>query len=181
MGISAGITYTLIPTYFSEIALVNHRGLITCSQSFSMQFGILLMNVYCTFISLNNISALPIVLTVICGVLLWTVPETPHYLLLRKDYDQAANALEQIREVYEEKEMQIIVQHVENHNHNLCDNWRDLFLVSHNRKMILVVTLIVITSQFSGSNVIACHMNDILLDLGKNLIMAYVYFPCPTM
>lgn len=174
MGISAGMCFPLILIYFSEIALVNHRGMVTSSQAFSMKLGVLLMYIYSAFVPSKNTFIFPTTLVVLSGLLLLTVPETPYYLVLHKNYEKAKKSLTRLRQTFEEKEIQMIVNDTEN-----CVakcKWKDLFLVSNNRKVLLIVTSIVVTSQFAGNAIILAYINDIFIAFGKKSSMKYVHF-----
>uniref|UniRef100_A0A1B6LYD2 Major facilitator superfamily (MFS) profile domain-containing protein n=1 Tax=Graphocephala atropunctata TaxID=36148 RepID=A0A1B6LYD2_9HEMI len=92
-GAAVGIVYTVVPVYLGEIAGTDSRGAIT-SLFFIMNWMGYLFE-YCTgpFLSFDNYTLLTLATTVLYFLLVWILPESPYYCLMRGDRKEAYKSL----------------------------------------------------------------------------------------
>uniref|UniRef100_A0A1B6IUP5 Major facilitator superfamily (MFS) profile domain-containing protein n=1 Tax=Homalodisca liturata TaxID=320908 RepID=A0A1B6IUP5_9HEMI len=101
-GAAVGIVYTVVPVYLGEIASTDSRGAITSLFFIFSWLGYLFE--YCTgpFFSFSNYTLLTLATTVLFFVLVWILPESPYYCLMKGDRKEAYRSLLWFRRSSEE-------------------------------------------------------------------------------
>lgn len=166
-GIGIGVSSVVAPTYISEISTPATRGRLGALYQFNIVFGILI-----AFISnyilqgvggvndwrwMLGVLAVP---AIIYTVMVMGVPESPRWLITKKN-DQAAakKILSQIGVADVEKEVSSII--TSNQHEALARNTSSFFTSKHNT-IIWLAFMIAFFNQLSGINFILYYAPEIL-------------------
>jgi SP family xylose:H+ symportor-like MFS transporter len=171
-GIGVGLASMLSPMYIAEIAPARIRGNLVAWNQFAIIFGMLVIYFVNYGISklgggdtwLNTIGwrymflsgALPAALFLF---LLWFVPETPRYLMLKGDEAGARTVLAKIGSVEEgEREItEIRASLSQHHSGRLC---------SFGALLIFIGIMLSVFQQFVGINVVLYYAPEIFKNVG---------------
>ncbi len=166
-GVGVGASSVAAPTYISEIAPPDKRGRLVALYQFNIVFGILLAYVSNYLLDglggnawrwMLGVVTIP---SVIYTLLVFTVPESPRWLALKKKDDvNAKKILEQINPGTDAgKELEAIHQSV------LGEEKEKLFTGRYN-KSIMLAFLIAFFNQLSGINFVIYYSPRILQGTG---------------
>lgn len=154
-GIGVGASSVVAPMYISEISPAKIRGQMTAAFQVNVILGILSAYVsnYCLYgmsehawrfmLGIAGVPALVFLL------LLFAVPESPRFLIMKGEIDQAKFILNKIGDV----DIDGIIQSVQKQLLECQQINRKLF-VKVNKKAIIVAFLVAMFNQFSGINAI---------------------------
>lgn len=153
-GLGVGASSIAVPAYISEIAPMRIRGRLVATYQFQIVFGILVA-FFCNYLlagsSTNDWRVMLGVVAIPAAIFLgmiFKVPESPRWLLLRKhDETQARRILGLMRE----KDIDSLVAKIK--QDKLLNSNEALFVVQ-NKKPILLAFLIAAFNQLSGINFI---------------------------
>ena len=103
-GLGIGALSAIIPIYVSECVVASFRGTAVACYQLMITFGILMAYVFSYGTRPLSGSApwrvvvgLALALALILGIGLWTLPESPRWLVHRKRFDEAKRVLSRIR------------------------------------------------------------------------------------
>ncbi|TIB75584.1 hypothetical protein E3Q23_02346 [Wallemia mellicola] len=103
-GLGIGALSAIIPIYVSECVVAAFRGTAVACYQLMVTLGILLAYVFSYgtrplsgSASWRIVVGLALALSLILGIGLWTLPESPRWLVRRKRFDEAKHALARIR------------------------------------------------------------------------------------
>lgn len=182
MGFGMGIKISTIPVYSAEISPASIRGGMVTSFQLWVAFGIFIGQ--CSNLIFYRIGrlawrfqlaaafapAIPIV------ILVWWCPESPRWLLKKNRYHEAYTALCRIRnsEVIAARELyyahcQIAEEHEAFAGVSLGRRMLDLFTVPRLRRATVASSVIVISQQFSGINIVAFYSSTIFAEAGYGI------------
>jgi SP family facilitated glucose transporter-like MFS transporter 1 len=172
IGLACGYGSSVAPMYINEVSPKNVRG--TFGASF--QLGIVIFVFFAQVISLNNILgspttwhyslALPIVFSIMQIILFFIVPESPKYLLLKKNDEAGAekalrwfrghpNVHHEVTEMQEEKNQQ-----------QKAATIGDLFRTPIVRWALFIAVVLQLSQQFSGINAVFYYSSVIFKKAG---------------
>ncbi|KAF1960445.1 hypothetical protein CC80DRAFT_583125 [Byssothecium circinans] len=181
MGFGMGIKISTIPVYSAEISPASIRGGMVTSFQLWVAFGIFVGQ--CSNLIFFRIGRLawrfqlaaafaPAIPVVIC---VWWCVESPRWLLKKNRYQDAYKALCRIRnsEVIAARELyyahcQISEEHNAFAGISLGRRMLDLFTVPRLRRATLASSVVVISQQFSGINIVAFYSSTIFAEAGYN-------------
>jgi sugar porter (SP) family MFS transporter len=165
-GLGIGVSSVAAPTYVSEISTPKTRGRLGAMYQFNIVFGILvafLSNYFLEGVGGDNdwrwmlgVMAIP---SLIYTIMVFGIPESPRWLIVRKDYGQAAKVMNRLGVKYPEQEIQTIVEadaHVAQRDGN-----RNFFSSKHNR-ILWLAFMVAFFNQWSGINFILYYAPEIL-------------------
>ncbi|CAI6331766.1 unnamed protein product [Periconia digitata] len=179
MGFGMGIKISTIPVYSAEISPASIRGGMVTSFQLWVAFGIFIGQ--CSnliFFRIGRLAwrfqlaaafapAIPIV------ILIWWCVESPRWLLKKNRYHEAYAALCRIRnsEVIAARELyyahcQISEEHNAFAGISLSRRMLDLFTVPRLRRATIASSVIVVSQQFSGINIVAFYSSTIFAEAG---------------
>lgn len=120
-GLSGGLMEAPVLTYVAEVTQPRYRGMLAATGSTCVIFGVLTQFIMGTFLKWRIIALYSIVLPVISTILLFFVPESPHWLIRKQRYDIAKKSLAWLRGwapiAMIEEEYEAIKEHImKNHN-----------------------------------------------------------------
>ncbi len=170
-GVGIGVSSVVAPTYISEISVPATRGRLVAMYQFNIVFGILIAFLSNYFLQgvggandwrwMLGVLAVP---AIIYSVMVFFVPESPRWLITKKnDLDKATLALEQTGVADAKAEIAAII---ESNKHEVGTiNASQFFSAKHN-KIIWLAFLIAFFNQLSGINFILYYAPEILARMG---------------
>ncbi|CAF3967049.1 unnamed protein product [Rotaria magnacalcarata] len=172
LGLSCGYGSSVAPTYINEVSPRNLRG--TLGAAF--QLGVVVSLFLSQGISLNSVLgsentwhyalALPIVFSIMQVVLLLFVPETPKYLLIkRNDLPAAEKALQWLRK-HPHVQHEISEMQEEQRQHQHSARMVDLFFTPTVRWALFITVFLQLSQQFSGINAVIYYSTVIFQSAG---------------
>ena len=161
VGIVAGVSTAVVPTYFSEISPIAIRGAIGTMHQLGITVGILVSQALSTP-SLNLLGSQEkwqwlFLVPVLCGLLEVIVlpfcPESPSYLYTKKGKDAAREALVKLQsEAVADQYLGFIKEEIQSANAGGGESMsiRDLIFDRSLRKQLIVGITVQLMMQFSG-------------------------------
>lgn len=167
-GVGIGVSSVAAPTYISEISTPATRGRLVAMYQFNIVFGILiafLSNYFLEGIGGNNdwrwmlgVMAVP---SLIYTMLVFTIPESPRWLIARKGDDKsAAKILERLGVNDVKNEIEAIKENV-THEKQKGASQGGFFNKRYN-KIIWLAFFVAFFNQWSGINFILYYAPEIL-------------------
>ena len=167
-GMGSGIEIVVVAVYVSECATKDTRGRLICFNSVQWQFGIVLMFALGVPLSAKWLAVIPLILTLVAGALLFLLPESPSWLLKKKQRDKAIDALTwlrgkefDIKEELQEKEESIAEEESTNIGFSLKDLKERSFIVP-----LLIGVCLAIIMLSNGISVVIVFSVQIIQDAG---------------
>ncbi|CAF1297041.1 unnamed protein product [Adineta ricciae] len=174
IGVACGYGSSVAPTYINEISPKQLRGTL----GVIFQLGVVLFIFVSQAISLYPILGseskwhyalgLPIVFSIVQVVSLMFVPESPKYLLLKKDnIEQAEKALKWLRQHSDLQHELDEIRDEEAHQEKSI-RWIDLFRTPIVRWALFITIFLQLSQQLSGINAVFYYSTVILQSAGFN-------------
>ncbi|XP_046959820.1 facilitated trehalose transporter Tret1-like [Vanessa cardui] len=160
-GLGYGIAYTAAPMYLGEIASNEVRGAMATLITVMSKFGILSQYCIGPYVSMLGLASFNIAIPILFVVTFSTMPESPYYYIKTGDTNRAERSLKQLRGRYYMNEELDSMSHLVNENMKDKSRWKDLFIVSGNRKGLILLFGIYFTQQFCGSTAIISYAQQI--------------------
>ena len=172
-GIGVGLASMISPMYIAEIAPANMRGKLVSWNQFSLIFGMLVIYFVNYFIArLGNeewlttvgwrwmffSGAIP---SVLFFVLLFFVPETPRFLVMRNKEDKALKVLNKISG---KDDAQKILNEIKDTLHEKSAPW-----LSYGFFVIFIGIMLSVFQQFIGINVVLYYAGNIFRNMGSSI------------
>jgi len=169
-GIGVGLASAISPVYIGEIAPAKIRGTLVSINQFAIIFGMLV--VYFVNWGIANGQSLEWINSIgwrymflseaipaaVFGILLLFVPETPRYLALTEQNDEALRILTKINGVEKAKKiLEEIKSTVETHSAKIF---------SYGKKVVIIGILLSVFQQFVGINVALYYAPRIFESMG---------------
>ncbi|XP_063907319.1 facilitated trehalose transporter Tret1-like [Zophobas morio] len=182
-GISDGVAFTVIPLYIGEIADPEIRGLLGAGISATWIFGMLLINVVGSYLSITMTAAIcTVVPCLLLATFVW-MPESPYFLILKNDIEAARSALRKFRGRTDvEEELMRLEEAVKNQNKR-NGKVLELFTKKSNRKSLGIITVVRNSQQMSGVAAISFYTLTIFHEAGDfmsplSATILYVVIQC---
>ncbi len=171
-GVGVGIASMISPMYIAEIAPANIRGRLVSFNQFAIIFGMLLIYFVNYFIALNGneewltnegwrlmflSEVIPVTLFLI---LLFFVPETPRYLVLKNKEEKAISVLNRIAGTEEAK---AILAEIKSTTREHNAPW-----LSYGFLVIFIGIMLSVFQQFVGINVVLYYAGNIFRNMGAS-------------
>ncbi|KAF2887933.1 hypothetical protein ILUMI_18240 [Ignelater luminosus] len=169
-GISEGLIFCSVPVYLAEIAEPKIRGFIGSSITVANLFGMLLVNIIGSYLNIKTTALICSTVPVLLLVTFIWMPESPYYLIMKGNFDQARHSLTFFRKQDEvEGELKKLTIAVKEQNRN-TGRYLDLFTVKSNRKAVYIMMGIRFGQQFSGSVAIMLYAQIIFEGIGDDIM-----------
>ena len=171
-GIGVGLASMISPMYIAEIAPANTRGKLVSFNQFAIIFGMLVIYFVNYFIAKQGdeqwlitdgwrlmflSGAIPAGIFII---LLFFVPETPRYLVLKGQEDKALKVLDKIAGKSQAK---VILEEIKGTLHEANAPW-----LSYGFLIIFVGIMLSVFQQFVGINVVLYYAGNIFRNMGAS-------------
>ena len=169
-GLAIGASSVLAPVYISEIAPADRRGALTGLFQFNIVFGILLAFVSNALVQQASggedlwrlklgIAAVPAVLF---AILMYTIPQSPRWLMMRGRVDEARDSLERVGV----RDTGAMLEELRRGADEARQHSALRLFSAANRRPIVLAILIALFNQLSGINGILYYLNDTLRAAG---------------
>jgi SP family xylose:H+ symportor-like MFS transporter len=171
-GIGVGLASMISPMYIAEIAPANIRGKLVSFNQFAIIFGMLVIYFVNYFIAQQGneqwlitdgwrwmffSGAIPAGIFIL---LLFFIPETPRYLVLKGQEDKALKVLDKIAG---QKQASIILEEIKGTLHEANAPW-----MSYGFLVIFIGIMISVFQQFVGINVVLYYAGNIFRNMGAS-------------
>ncbi|KAJ8930204.1 hypothetical protein NQ314_017019 [Rhamnusium bicolor] len=178
-GVADGWAFTAVPMYIGEIADPKIRGLLGSGVSVTWIFGILLINLIGSYLSITVTALISSLLPVITFMTFIWMPESPYYLLMRNKPKEAKKSLQKLRGLQDvDNELTRLSIAVKTQTSN-TGKFLDLFTVKSNRKAVLIIMILRATQQLSGTTAITFYTQPIFKEAGDEIsseLATIIYF-----
>uniref|UniRef100_A0A1B6BWY7 Major facilitator superfamily (MFS) profile domain-containing protein n=2 Tax=Clastoptera arizonana TaxID=38151 RepID=A0A1B6BWY7_9HEMI len=156
-GISGGIIYTALPMYVGEVSDDQARASLGSFFAFFLSPGFLINYCLGPWVSYSVLAIVSLIPAIVFLVGMQFIPETPYYLIQKKQNDEALKSLKWLRKGVSESEvkkeldaMEVAVEEAMNNTGTV----KDLFSTHGNRMGFLLSASLAAFQQTSGINVI---------------------------
>lgn len=178
-GIADGWVFTAVPMYIGEIAEPKIRGLLGTGVSVTWIFGILLINIVGSYLSITITALISSILPIVTVLTFSFMPESPYYLLMRGKQEDAKKSLQILRGLNDvESELARLSIAVKSQMTN-TGKFIDLFTVKSNRKATFIMMMLRAAQQLSGSTAITFYTQPIFEEAGDEIsskVATIIYF-----
>ena len=167
-GLGVGASTIAAPAYVSEIAPAKDRGRLVALYQFNIVFGILiafLSNYLLRNVGENawrwmiGIEAIP---AIIYTVMVWTVPKSPRWLLLKGKKEEAKSI---IKLLYANQSVEIVIADIQQ-SQNKHKNISESIFMKKYRLPLILAFLIAFFNQLSGINAFLYYAPRIFEEAG---------------
>ncbi|KAF5291220.1 hypothetical protein FQA39_LY14462 [Lamprigera yunnana] len=163
-GIAADVNFVAAPVYIAEISDKNVRGRLSSVVYMMMMTGVVLIYIIGPIVSITVSSLIGAGILVVQLLTFSFMPESPYYLLMKNEKEQARDSLAMFRPSFDvDEELEEILDFVENDNAKR-GRIMDLFKVKSNFKAFAILTVLNTAQHFSGISVMFMNMHLILKD-----------------
>ncbi|KAG4070083.1 hypothetical protein HA402_013743 [Bradysia odoriphaga] len=174
-GMAAGLT-TVALIYVSEITHPKIRPVLLCLNSVYVSLGILLTCVLGMFFGWRAIAGIYAAITIISGMLMFVLPESPRWLLVFRpnNFERTNKSLRWIYRRYDmyQQELEHLYQQplIKENAANVPSEsaWYEIYLQPRVYKPLIILLLIFVFQQISGAYVIIFYAVNIFLEIGGN-------------
>ncbi len=168
-GLAIGASSVLAPTYLAEIAPAKNRGALVGMFQLNIVFGILVAYLSNYVIGTFNLGdeewrwkfGVTVLPSLILGLLLYSIPNSPRWLAIKGKLDQALDVLNKIGVADPKGELdQYLAKHKEHKGAKARLTWK-----AYAKPMLLAIAIAGF-NQLSGINAILYYLNDIFAAAG---------------
>ncbi|KAF5302782.1 hypothetical protein FQA39_LY01962 [Lamprigera yunnana] len=168
-GASGNLSFMALPAYIAEISDKKIRGHLLTVIYIMVMLGALLMYAVGPYISIPASAAIGASVLITQLLTFSFMPKSPYYLLMKNQKEEARKSLIIFRSVEDvEKELEEITFTVEKEMSER-KGILDLFRIKSNLKAAMIITVLILTQNFSGTNVMFMNMNSILIEAGGSI------------
>ncbi|XP_063546884.1 facilitated trehalose transporter Tret1-like [Cydia strobilella] len=96
-GLAGGLLEAPVLTYVAEITQPHLRGAFTATSSMCIIIGVFTQFLFGLLMYWRTVALVNIIFTILAVIALFFVPESPHWLVSRKRYDEAKSSLQWLR------------------------------------------------------------------------------------
>lgn len=170
LGTAGVIAFVTTTIYVAEISEKQIRGFLCNVLTIMMLLGMLLIYSIAPYASIFVSSSIAAGLLLLQLTTFSFMPESPYYLLMKNRKEQARRSLEWLRSSGNvNEEMDEIVAAVERQQSERGKP-QDLFLISSNRKGIILVAILNASVHFSGFTALSMNLHSIISETKSTLL-----------
>lgn len=167
IGMAGDVAFVATPMYIAEIADQKIRGFLGGLIYIMVLFGLLTIYVVAPFVKIYISSLVGVFVTLLQMVSFSFMPESPYYLLLKQQKQQAIKNLKWLRDSEDvEEEIEAITAAVERQQSER-GRPQDLVIIKSNRKAMIIMTVLNAAQHFSGISVMLMNLHSILTAAGS--------------
>lgn len=96
-GLSGGLLEAPVLTYVAEITQPHLRGMLSATSSMTIIFGVFCQFLLGTFLNWRSVALVNLAFPIIAALLLFIVPESPHWLVQKNRLNEAQKSLAWLR------------------------------------------------------------------------------------
>lgn len=170
-GITFGFFFVCFPLYIGEVSDPSIRGALVALIMNCQPIGILLGNIMGAYLPMWQTSVISMVPCLIFLGTFFLLPESPHYLVKKGNYEEAENAIKWYhRQLDPIQELEEIKQFV---NTKISPSFKNIlaeFRKPKNRKALIIANLLFAFMQISGLYTITFYMEVILRETQVDIL-----------
>ncbi|KAF2884951.1 hypothetical protein ILUMI_21228 [Ignelater luminosus] len=171
-GISNGLIVTTLIMYLGEIADPKVRGALCSSVPVTWIFGIFLINLIGSYLSIKTTALISLALPLLCLITFVWMPESPYYLIMKGNIQQASANLKTLKRMDNVRpDLEKMITAVKKQKEN-SGRYLDLFTVESHRKAFVIAIILRLTQQFSGISAITFYAQIIFEEAGSLSILS---------
>ncbi|KAK0093180.1 hypothetical protein PV326_014134 [Microctonus aethiopoides] len=171
-GIGQGITYVVCPMYIGEIASKNIRGALGSFVKLMVTLGELYAHTIGPFVDYHYLAYYCAIIPVVFFLSFVWMPESPYYLILKKDQNGAAECLQRLN-CYKSKQglEEVLDQMAKTVMKDMTNrgNFWDIFHSIGIRKAVIISFGLQLILQFSGIAAIESYTQEIMAESDSGL------------
>ncbi|XP_063914995.1 facilitated trehalose transporter Tret1-like isoform X2 [Zophobas morio] len=168
-GVADGLAFTVVPMYIGEIADPKIRGLLGSGVSTSWIFGILLINVVGSYLSITTTALVSSVVPILALLTFIWMPESPYHHVMKGEFEEAKKSLQVLRGRDDvDNELSRVSKAVIAQTQN-TGKFLDLFTTKSNRKAVYIIMVLRGAQQFSGATAITFYTQSIFKEAGEDI------------
>lgn len=178
-GLADGLTFTAVPMYLGEIAEPRIRGFLCSSCMVVMIIGILLINIMGSYLTIQITALISSIIPVLLLVTFAWMPESPYYLIIRENTEEAKKSLRKFRGIEDVEWEYNRLNNAVKTQMSESGKFLDLISVKSNRKAILIIFGLRSVQQFSGITAITFYAKTIFEEAGGEVsanVTSSIYF-----
>ncbi|XP_044733639.1 uncharacterized protein LOC123296242 [Chrysoperla carnea] len=172
-GLSAGVGATVVLVYCSEIASPEIRGILLIVMTTFSNLGMVVVYFIGTFSNFQMNTIICCIFPVVTLLILFYIPESPYYLIYKKDYVNAEKSLRFLRGrsnvTQELKEMK---EGGTNKDSEQTNNFLALFTEKTNRWALFMAGGLICCTELTATNVISQYCNVIFEKANSSVMSA---------
>ncbi|KAL1517468.1 hypothetical protein ABEB36_001231 [Hypothenemus hampei] len=160
-GMTDGLSFTAVPMYLGEIASPKIRGLIASVCPVCIIFGLLMINILGTYLSITTTAYVGTVVPLLLLVTFIWMPESPYFYLMKGRNEEAMKSLQILRGKEDVAgELTRITEAVTEQSKNKGTFW-DLLKIKGNRRAVFIAFGLRGVQQLSGTTAIIFYCKKI--------------------
>ncbi|XP_063984640.1 facilitated trehalose transporter Tret1-like [Diachasmimorpha longicaudata] len=168
VGLSLGFS-PVLSLYFGEIASDKIRGRVNFVASIVRSVSTVPVLLASSFLDLHTLNFYLLVPSIIAVLLLYMIPESPYFYLMKGDYRRAERALECIRDAREVSKDLVSIQHYVDAKIECGSSFELLWKNRGTTRAFAIHLWLLIYLQFSGTSVIKNYAGFLLENVGSPL------------
>lgn len=166
-GMAGDVAFVATPMYIAEIADQKIRGFLGGLIYIMVLLGLFTVYVVAPFVKIYMSALVGVCITLLQMSTFSFMPESPYYLLLKQQKEQATKNLKWLRSSEDvQVELDSITAAVERQQSER-GRPQDLILVKSNRKAVIIMTVLNAAQHFSGISVMLMNLHSILTAAGS--------------
>lgn len=145
-----GALFTVQPLYICEISKPKIRGFLGTIFTLSLALGVLLINCYGSYTSLQDSARISMGVSVLSIIIGMSMPESPYFYLIKGSIDDARTSLKFLRQIENvEEELECLKKDVKRQISEK-GTFKEIFTVSENIKAFIILIVLRTLQQFTG-------------------------------
>lgn len=168
-GTSEGCVFAILPVYICEVSEPKIRGILGVSFSTAIVLGFLLINSYGSFMPLRTSAYVSIFFPLLFFSLFIWMPESPYYLILKDNIDDARLSLRKLRKMRNVEDELLRLKEDIQKQISESKSIRHVFTTKCNRKALLILIGLRALQQCSGGASIFYYNQVIFKHTGSSL------------
>jgi len=161
IGVWAGLVYTIVPVFLGEVVEPRIRGTATAIYSVMLYVGSFYEVLIGPYVDYNTLAILSGVIPLIVFFLLWFVPESPYYYLLKGNKEAARESLQWLRggDVNEalDKMEEAMKEKLKN-----AGSFADIYKKATGRRSFMIAAALGIIQRGAGLTLLFAYVTDIV-------------------
>lgn len=168
-GLSANINFSALPVYIAEISEKQVRGRLGTVVHVMALLGTILMYSVGPYVSMTTSSAIGATIVLLFLVTFSFMPESPYYLLIKNQKDEAQKSLERFRNSEDVEAELVEISEILGEEYAERPRLLDLLKIKSNQKVLAIMIILTMGESFSGITVLFMNVHLIFEDIPLSL------------
>lgn len=149
-GIADAAAFASIPMYLGEVATPSVRGSWGNTFTTSIYIGQLCINIVGSYCSIQTTAFVFVLFPIAFAILMFFMPETPYYYLMKGNVDKARSSLRFLRRRENVEEELEDIKAAMQRQMSEPNTWKDLFTIISNRRALFCGFFLRYSQQLAG-------------------------------